>query len=122
MGVGSAPGSVILSVDRSHKGKSVTIQLCREIPGWLVPPPMVDDHATPQRQASKRGPWSRGATRSAGWAQQGQENPKTGKQRALTCSQYNTVSSSNKAAAHLLCNSTSAFILCQTLCSAFYII
>lgn len=56
MGVGSAPGSVILSVDRSHKGKLVTIQLCREIPGWLVPPPMVDDHATPQRRASKRGP------------------------------------------------------------------
>lgn len=60
MGVGSAPGSVIMSVDRSHKGKSVTIQLCREIPGRLVPPPMVDDRATPQRRASKRGPWSRG--------------------------------------------------------------
>lgn len=59
-----------MSVDQSHKDKSVTIQLCREVQGWLAPPTMVADHAAPPRRATQRGSWS------AGWAQLGQENPK----------------------------------------------
>lgn len=73
MGASSAPWSVIMSVDQSHKDKSAQFNYA-QVQGWL--PTMVADHAAPPRRATKRGSWSRGTTRSAGWAQLGQENPK----------------------------------------------
>lgn len=72
MGASSAPGSVIKYVGRSHQGKSVTIELCLAILGWLVPPPTADDGAAPQTQASGN-PGAGMAMQSIGWAWLGQE-------------------------------------------------
>lgn len=59
-------------VGRSHQGTSVTIQLCPAILGWLAPPPMAEDGAAPQTQASGNSGAGM-ATQSIGWAWLGQE-------------------------------------------------
>lgn len=105
-----------MSMDPSHKGRSVTIQLCRGMLGWLAPPSHGRLPCHPS-DTNEWGSWRREGDKEHWLGLAGTGKPQTGEQHAFMSSQYNRQNINNKTTTHLsvqLC--LSAFVLYQALC------